>query len=177
MKRAILLLALICPAVGLAAPPPSEQGGAYACIAHRVVGLQNSESGERYAGKIKLRTEQQNFLITISRLPTPRTGTQARLCSEFKFESAYREYWNCKTSFGLKFSKGKADVLFPLRGESLSSFRSEVLLSSFWLMSNLTYVYHRHTLGKVDFNKEPPRVVPSNYYVEEGICQKMEVPK
>ena len=167
MKRAILLLALLWPPAVLMAsskPDVDPAPGTYACIAHRVVGLQNLESGDRYAGKIKLRTEGKNFLITITRLPT-RTATEARQCARYS-SAAYWTYWDCKTSFELKFSKGKiSPVARSLRGDDTKVFRDVAPTAIFWFGNDLGYFYHYNLNGI------------ANFAMEEGICQKMEVPK
>ena len=175
MKRAILLLVLICPAVGLAETPPRNTPpvGTYACIAHRTVGLQDNESGGRYAGKIELPTEQKNFLIIISRRPITASCELVRkkIAEGKAFDwvfGPYKIFWEC-AMYELKFSKGKAP--YGLRGTDTNVFRTLPLTDNFWIRADLAYSYQYITAGI----KEDRSI--TNNYVEEGVCQKMEVPK
>ena len=148
MRRARFHLALLA-ALATSAAAAKPDVGAYACVTHRAVGLQGGEDGPRFAGRIKLPDEEQRFIVKIAR--TEHTD-------DCKWgERAFDDWYFCKTSFELTFSKSKAPD--TLRGDNLNVFVGSYG-NRFHIFDDLTYVFSYRDLG-------------GNYYLEEGECTAM----
>ena len=174
--------------------------GTYACIAHRVVGIQTKPSGERYAGNIALTPEDKNFFITISHNligVIPRTAEGISDCRKFheasdkKFKRVdprtFSVWWSCESTFELTLSCSKRGMSEPCFNALLGDLTSRTpptfyflepsFRSTFWLRDlrrkglPWQYVYRYNLSSGGDKQLRP------QHYLEEGICQKMEKPK
>jgi len=184
LRQIACVLACLCSVNGYA----GVDTGVYACVAHRVVGIQG-EGEKHYHGQIELPPEEKLFILTIEKKDisneeacVSREAYERYLASKYgnKSKSKYvvmlesaisdYQYWmHCGTKYQASFSDEKHS-LFPLVSESGFVFRSSSLdtlsLGSRFeggKSNSLTYTF---------FYYHPDSTGGSGNYLETGICQK-----
>ncbi len=132
--------------------------GNYICVAHRSVGLQSDpQKRERFAGRIKLSSEEESFLLKIANIEnTDREWCRTAKPGVLYLDSEFEYWWSCKTKSEATFSKDKYGL--PLRSDGTNVFK-ERLSGWFHIAQDLKYVFSYTDYG-------------GNYYLEEGVCQK-----
>jgi hypothetical protein len=180
MQTAGILAALAAAVPSFAQTPSiiskeaSPKPGKYFCYISNMVGLQtNSQTKQRYAGKINLSDGNEKFFITIEKneqLPEDRCFSPSALDDLKKLRRGETPGKDSETYFlyrSLYFHTCEARFKLTTSGDpipaSYYAMNTHVFtdgFSQFWLTSNLSYVWNFNNSG-------------GDHYLAEGRCEKI----